>query len=55
MRGSIATKDEKKAEVPDAFFVSVFNSQTSCPWEERDKEQNEVPVIQEETVMYCST
>lgn len=50
MKGSIATKDEKKAEVLDAFFTSVFNSQTSCPWKDRDKEQNEVSVIQEETV-----
>lgn len=54
MRGNIATKDEK-AEVLDAFFASVFTSQTSWPWEDRDKEQNEVPVIQEETVTYCST
>lgn len=50
VRGSIATKDEIKAVVLDAFFASVFNSQTSCPWEDRDHEQNEVPVIQEETV-----
>lgn len=41
VRGSIATKDGKKAEVLDAFFASVFNSQSSCPWEDRDKEQNE--------------
>jgi len=28
-RANIANKDEEKAEVLDAFFVSVFNSQTS--------------------------
>lgn len=59
MRGDchrlLATEDEKKAEVLDAIFVSVFNSQTSCPWEDRDKEQKEVAVIQEETVTHSST
>ena len=28
--GNIVTKDEERAEVPNAFFASVFNSKTSC-------------------------
>ncbi|GAB0208581.1 mitochondrial enolase superfamily member 1 [Grus japonensis] len=49
----MATKDE----VLNAFFASVFNSQTSCPQgiqppelEDRDGEQNKPPIIQEEAV-----
>jgi len=56
-RGNIATKDEKKAEILNAFFTSVFNSQTgysedSQPTvlEDREGEQNKPPIIQEEAV-----
>ncbi|GAB0207084.1 mitochondrial enolase superfamily member 1 [Grus japonensis] len=49
----MATKDEEL----NAFFASVFNSQTSCPQgiqppelEDRDGEQNKPPIIQEEAV-----
>ncbi|KAK4829746.1 LOW QUALITY PROTEIN: hypothetical protein QYF61_006455 [Mycteria americana] len=55
--GNIATKDEEKAEVPNALFASVFTSQTSYPQgiqppelEDRDREQNKPPIIQEEAV-----
>jgi len=44
------TKDEEKAEVVNAYFVSVLNSKTSCSQdtqpaelEDRDGEQNEAP------------
>ncbi|GAB0205785.1 hypothetical protein GRJ2_003044100 [Grus japonensis] len=55
--GNIATKDGEKAEVLNAFLTSVFNSQTTCPQgiqaaelEDRDREQNKPPIIQEEAV-----
>ncbi|PKU46175.1 rna-directed dna polymerase from mobile element jockey-like [Limosa lapponica baueri] len=55
--GNIATKDEEKAEILNAFFTSVFNSRTSYPQgvqtpglEDKDGEQNNPPIIQEEVV-----
>ncbi|GAB0206301.1 mitochondrial enolase superfamily member 1 [Grus japonensis] len=53
----MATKDGEKAEVLNAFFASVFNSQTTRPQgiqppelEDRDREQNKPPMVQEEAV-----
>ena len=55
--GNIATKDEEKAKVLNACFVSVFHSETSYSQsiqspelEDRDGEQNKPPIIQEEAV-----
>jgi len=55
--GSIANKDEEKAEVLSAFFTAVFNSQTSYSQgtqppllEDRDGAQNKPPIIQEDAV-----
>jgi len=57
MWGDTATKNEEKAEVLHAFFVSVFNSQTGYSQgskpplpEDTDGEQNKPPVIHEEGV-----
>ena len=53
--GTIVTKDEEKAEVLNAAFASVLNSKASFSQgtqppegEDRDKEQNEAPIIQGE-------
>jgi len=50
--GNIATKDEEKSEVLNAFFVAVFNSQTSYyqgiqppELEDREGEHNKSPTI----------
>jgi len=57
VRGNIDNKDEEKAEVLNAFFDSIFNSQTgycqdSQPpvLEDREGEQNKPPIIQQEAV-----
>jgi len=55
--GNIVTKDEKKAEVFNATFTSIFKSKTSClpdtqppELEDKGREQNEAPIIQGEIV-----
>jgi len=56
-RGDIANKDEKKAEVLNAFFASVFSSQTGYSQgsqppvlEDREGVRNKPPIIQDEAV-----
>lgn len=48
VRGNIETEDEEKTEVLKTFFALVSNSSGTQPpdLENRDKEQNEVPIIQ---------
>ncbi|KAK4819410.1 hypothetical protein QYF61_003681 [Mycteria americana] len=55
--GNTVTKDEEKAEVLNAFFASVVNSRANCSLgtqplelEDRDGDQNGVPIIQGEMV-----
>jgi len=55
--GNIVNKDEEKVKVLNAYFASVFNSQTSYSQdskppvlEDREGVQNKCPLIQEEAV-----
>jgi len=55
VRGNIVNKDEKKVEVPNACFASVFNSQTSYSQgsqhpvlEDKEGDWNKPPILQEE-------
>lgn len=55
--GNVVTMDEDKADLLNAFLVSVFNGKTSCSLsaqslapEVRDREWSEGPVIQERVV-----
>jgi len=56
-RGNIANKDEEEVEVFNAFFASVFGSQTGYPQgsqrpvlEDREGEQSKPHTIQDEAV-----
>lgn len=58
--GSVVTKDDEKADVLNAFFVTVFNINIRCPQnmqpselEVRNRELSEAQISQEEVVSDC--